>query len=420
MYKSPKHSEVKTLALLAFICFTLSVDVLAQEAKALPVPEIVSKQTIDGRRVIRYEHKSNKQWGYNKTQKDYFYVVPAKSKIKNAPLRVVLHSAGHSGDKVLADAFKHHDWFHYYGSEDYHILYLDCRKNKITDWWWGYHEIRRHPDLYKNKLSPTEARVLSTVEWVIQKYHADRNRVYLSGISMGGSGSLGIGLCRGDIFAAISVAVPAGVEHMEFRMANGKHQDPPPLFNISSHTDKWARGQERLLAYCEKNKYPIVFAWGQFGHRSDVSVANSAVHKFPWLSIRKNEAYPVFTGSSTDDRYPGFLNKEAPDQKGQINGYFRWKNIEDTKNMFVMELRLIKSEELGNAIKPPRRATTDVTMRRLQQFRVTPGAKLEWNMVRAGKVLQSGKVLADANGIVTVPDVTVTDSPSQLKIETDK
>lgn len=393
--------------------------VFAQQSEELFQPKVVGEQTIEKRNVIRYEHDSIKPWGYKKAQKDYFYVVPAKSGIKNAPLRVVLHSAGHSGDKVLKDAFKHHDWFHYYGSEDYHILYLDCRKNK-NDWWWGYHEIKRNPKLYKDKLSPAEARVLSTVEWVIKKYNVDRNRVYLSGISMGGSGSLGIGLCRGDIFAAISVAVPAGIEHMEFRMAKGKFPDPPPTFNCSSHIDRWAKGQERLLSYFEKNKYPLYFAWGLFGHKSDVSAANAAVHKFPWLSIRKNEAYPVFTGASIDDQYPGFRNKTAADQKGQINGYFRWKNIEDSKKAFVMELRLVKATELKGAIKPPSEGKADVTLRRIQEFAIDAGAKLKWQMIREGKILQSGKVEADANGVVTIPAVIITGSPSQLKLVLDK
>lgn len=385
----------------------------AQE-RILPKPRIVQQRRIEGRRVVRYEHDSTGLWGYKDAQTDYFYVIPAKSTLKHAPLRVVLHSAGHSGDAVLSDAFKHRDWFHYYSDDDCHVLYLDCQRNRARDWWWGYHEIRRHPELYKGKLTPTEARVLSTIEWVIRKYEVDRNRVYLSGISMGGSGGIGIGLCRGDVFAAISVAVPAGVEHMEYRMADGNHPAPPVLVDYSSHIDRWSKGQERLLACCEKNKYPIVFAWGLFGHNSNVSAANPAVQDFPWLSIRRNEAYPVFTRASIDDKYPGFGNKKGPDQKGQINGYFRWKNIEDTKDVFLMELRLVKKEELGNRIETPERATADVTPRRVQKFPIVAGDKFKWAMTRDGKTAQSGQVQAGAHGLLTIPGVIVTADPSRL------
>ncbi|MFT5127265.1 MAG: putative esterase [Rhodothermales bacterium] len=407
------------VALITLGCLSLSLDALAQKASLFPEPEIASEQTIEGRRVLRYEHRSNTALGYQAPQDDYFHFIPAKETAKNVPLRVVLHSAGCSADIALARAFKNPHWLHYYEGEYFHVLYLDCRRNKSIDWWWGYHEIKRNPERYRDKLTPTEARVLSTVEWVIQKYDVDRNRVYLSGISMGGSGSLGIGLCRGDIFAAISVCVPAGVAHIEFRMADGEHPDPPPLFNFSSHVDGWSKGQERLLAYAEKNKYPVHFAWGVSGHSSDVTAANPGVLEFPWLSIRKDEAYPVFTRASTDNRYPGFKNKTAADQTGQINGYFRWKTIEDSGERLVMELRLIKSAELKNAINAPQQATADVTLRRIQKFRISPGAKIEWSLIREGKVLNTGKIETNANGNVTVPELTITDGPSQLHIVRD-
>ena len=116
------------LIAVTLVYLTLYADALAQDTKTLPDPEKISKQTTEGRLVIRYEHASNKQWGYKVPQKDYFHFLPAKSDLTDAPLRVVLHSAGGSGDKVLDYAFKNHDWFHYYGSDDYHFLYLDCRR----------------------------------------------------------------------------------------------------------------------------------------------------------------------------------------------------------------------------------------------------------------------------------------------------
>ena len=66
--------------------------------------------------------------------------------------------------------------------------------------------------------TPVEKRVISTVKWVIQKYGIDPDRVYLSGNSMGGNGTLGIGMRHGDVFAAIKANVPAGIEHVSNRM----------------------------------------------------------------------------------------------------------------------------------------------------------------------------------------------------------
>lgn len=52
--------------------------------------------------------------------------------------------------------------------------------------------------------------VSDTVEWVKANYPVDPDRVYLSGVSMGGCGALGIGMPRGDVFSAVCVWVPAG------------------------------------------------------------------------------------------------------------------------------------------------------------------------------------------------------------------
>ena len=367
------------------------------------------------RKIIRYEHESAPQWGYPKPQKDFFNLLPPQDPGKKSPLIVVLHSSGGTGNEAIPAICQPHDRG-FYGDKTFYVLCLDCSTNtNRIDGWWGYRTIESRPELYKDKLCPTEERALSTIEWVIRTFNIDRNRVYLNGISMGGSGSLGIGMTRGDLFAAVSVVVPAGVKHAIWRTSNSKFPDPPPLFNISSQVDPWALGQEDLLTLCRENKYFLSFAWGPFDHRANVSSANPAAYEYPWLSIRKDEAYPVFTNASTDDRYPGFKNSTDADQTGQINGYFRWKNIEDTPEVFVMELRLVKKDELRRPLETPQKSLADVTIRRLQKFVVSPGVTYEWKMIQGEKTMQSGKAVADAAGILTIPAVIITDIPSCLK-----
>ena len=62
--------------------------------------------------------------------------------------------------------------------------------------------------------------------WVITRYNIDRNRVYLSGVSMGGCGALALGLPRGNVFAAILVDVPAGTEFAALRFDCGPDASP--------------------------------------------------------------------------------------------------------------------------------------------------------------------------------------------------
>ena len=106
-------------------------------------------------------------------------------------------------------------------------------------------------DKYKApEVSPTEKRVIDTVKWVIKQYGIDENRVYLCGNSMGGSGTLGIGMRHGDIFAAIKANVPAGIEHVSNRMyfpprtvpADVALPDPPIVIDYSAQNDGWSKG----------------------------------------------------------------------------------------------------------------------------------------------------------------------------------
>ncbi|NQT89457.1 hypothetical protein HQ560_21995, partial [bacterium] len=304
---------------------------------------------------------------------------------------------------------------HYYARKGFTVLYLDCARNRQADWWWGWHAVKRGKEQYATTLCPAEKRALSTIEWVIQKHDIDRNRVYLSGISMGGSGSLGIGMCRGDIFAAVAVAVPAGIDHVMHRMAQD-HPDPPLVVDLSSHVDNWAAGQERFLGYCKTHRYPVVFAWGLYGHTNNVSAAHPAAFEFPWLEVRRNEAIPVFTNASTDDRYPGLKNRTAPDQAGQRNAVFRWRNVSDTTASVTMEFWLVRQDELTRKVDVPREAVADVTLRRLQKFAPQKGTRVRWRMQRGKDTLQSGTVQADAKGLLTIPRLKVTNVPDSLVI----
>ncbi|WDE97193.1 hypothetical protein PQO03_04390 [Lentisphaera profundi] len=90
---------------------------------------------------MRFEHSSAQTWGCQRPQKDYFNFLPVKKSEVKKSLRVILHSAGGGADQAWSCAFKNKHCFHFYASDDYHVLYLDCRVNKESDWWWGHHEI---------------------------------------------------------------------------------------------------------------------------------------------------------------------------------------------------------------------------------------------------------------------------------------
>lgn len=377
-------------------------------------PERQKESVFTERKLDTYQHGVREEWGYAAPQRDTFLVLHPTEPRQGAPLYVVLHSAGHDVNSCLACTTKvgNHDIYH--APPEFFALYLDCRANK-GDWWWG-------SDKYKGPdESPVDKRVMDTVRWVIKQYGIDENRVYLCGNSMGGSGTLGIGMRHGDVFAAIKANVPAKVEHVSNRMyfppaaipAGVKLPDPPICVDYSAQNDTWSKGHDAFAKAMAERKYALFFYWGPFGHannHANIMKVNDLINSFDWLSVKRNEAYPVFTSASTDDPLPwpdNLTDKKA----GQQNAFFRWKTLSDTSERVEVSLFLIKPSELRTTFTIPTEATADVSLRRLQSFRVGAGDKLHWTMGSA-----SGEVQADAAGLITIPKLKVTNEPATLSV----
>jgi hypothetical protein len=208
-------------------------------------------------------------------------------------------------------------------------------------------------------------------------------------------------------------------EDYKSRVAGVGLPDPPPVVNFSSQTDGWALNQENLLQAMHDGRHLMIFCWAPIGHTAKWDTTNPAVVKYPWLSIRKNQAYPAFTDASSDQKYPG-LNSKEPDEAGQINAYFRYANLADEPARFQMELKLVAAREVATGTKPfpiPEESVADVTPRRLQQFKVQADKSYAWRLTEADKVVQSGTVRPDAVGLLTIRRVLITTAPRTLTLE---
>jgi len=402
-------------------------------------PKVTKELEIEGRKVRRFDHSCLREWGYRETRKHYFYRVYPDKPQPHPPLLVVLHSAGGDAEMELP-AYLKKPWFRELSG--FYALALNCgRKNASQqDYWYGQNLIRDHREVYANRLTPVENRLLATIHWVLRQHPIDPERVYLYGASMGGSGGLGVAMPHGELFAAIYLEVPAGFDHFHERMhfteplaydtnqkserdattpkAKASIPDPPFLVFAASHMDPWGEGVENFLRTLHQQLYAEVFAWGRWGHVANpwsFPTANPAAFEFPWQAIRKNESYPVFTDATTDDHWPGFRSTE-PDQQGQINAYFRWTNVIDTPGLYAMDFRLVQDCELGRKVRIPKESTVDVTFRRLQKLDVRKGGIYHWLLEREGKLVGSGQVRADAFGLLRIPRLTFTVKPSRLTI----
>jgi hypothetical protein len=268
---------------------------------------------------------------------------------------------------------------------------------------------------------PVERRVMDCVKWTIQTYEIDPNRVYLCGNSMGGTGTLGIGMRNGDVFAAIKANVPAGIEHVSHRMyfppkslpSDLKLPDPPVAVDYSAPNDGWSFGHERFVQAMNNRKYALYFYWGPFGHANNsasILKVNDLINSFDWLSVKKNEAYPVFANATGNSPlpWPDHLKETAP---GQVNAFFRWKNLSDTKEKFEMSLFLTTPEELKTTFAIPREASADVSLRRIQNFQAKPDESLQWSFGAA-----EGDVKPDAEGLITIAGLRITSKAETLTV----
>ena len=135
------------------------------------------------RKIEVFQHGVRPEWKYQAPQQDTFIVMHPKIVRDDAPLYVVLHSAGHDVFSCVncTKTVGNHDI--YRSPDDHFALYLDCRKNK-GDWWWGGMHRGDKELMRKNsggETKPVERRVMATVAWAIKHYKIDPNRVYLSG-----------------------------------------------------------------------------------------------------------------------------------------------------------------------------------------------------------------------------------------------
>ncbi len=402
-------------------------------------------KSIDGRIIERFTHQSPSQWGYKTPQTNYFYLVHPKKKGRKAPLCVVLHSANRTALDYLGYCFLNRkvvpgDNPSDYGEkipDDFYGLFLDSN----NDEWWGWTNARSDGKKYSKEPTPAENRALDTIEWVAKKYNMDRNRIYLTGVSMGGCGSLAIGMPHGDIFAALRVWVPAGTSYVSCRMGfapplsaeapkgawskpimKAGLPDPPLVFDLSASNDTWSKDQGVLQNMAFDAHLPLVVGWGPFGHTGSYSpVAKypgcAEALAFPWMEIRKNEAYPVFTRASTDQRPPWSNPPGKTDESGQINGYFRWKSVTDMKSLVAMRLWLEHPEADKAAAIAPDESIADISLRRLQQFKVSYDHSYEWQLIRGKTPVASGTITPDEAGLLTIPRVIITADPTELRVK---
>ncbi|MCX6898363.1 MAG: prolyl oligopeptidase family serine peptidase [Verrucomicrobia bacterium] len=306
----------------------------------------------------------------------------------------------------------------------------------IWTFWFGYNS-----KIFDRKLMAegvptnyTERRNLWILDWVRRHYQPDMNRWYCSGSSMGGCGTVSFGLRHPELFAGLHAHVPIvsytylgkgsatrlepscwtgritpelktseGVPLLE-RMNGTKFVaeakgDLPFLFLVHGRQDGSIPWQNNPPFYraLAKARQPFAVYWDNGTHATcgkdappDVKAWQERFRRF-----RLNESLPVFTHTSSD-RNAGNGDPADGDIIGWINRGMDWKDIEDAPDRYAITV----TADYPGLEYPVR---TDITLRRLQRFKVKSSESLS---VRIGNTAPVS-IKADALGLLTIPSVSI-------------
>jgi len=322
------------------------------------------------------------------------------------------------------------------------------------DWWIGYHENSgTFKPFTRGVVHPyTQIRYLSFLfDFAVPRYNIDTERIMVAGSSMGGSGASTWGLRSGHIFANIFswVGVHIPRESPDFEKSYMSSWGDTSLHSIYSNEglerfgypvvypsdsvnvwDYW--DNTKFLAANVKTETPWMtyangnndhaIGWPQAWKNTNAMIATKRGFNFRWalqghasvvnyikIDYQKNKSYPCFTNGSLDQT-PVITPGDAPDT-GSINLSVRWDPATNVDNPSQWEMTMWLASSAAQLTQ-----TVDVTPRRLQQLMHGAGSTYTWDLVEGATTVASGNAIADSNGLITIPGLTLSKTQRTLKI----
>ncbi len=338
------------------------------------------------------------------------------------------------------------------------------RGSKGHSWWFGYSADHNYADEGSIPTSGsianfTEERVLKAVKDTIAdpEINIDPQLVAAFGHSMGASGSLSLGMRYGNVFAGIFgneamtnySSNPKFQENLELIWGSqsdnlpirieGHYADPIARYNGVGVWD-WMNHQKQLIdrrgdrmAYLmlTHGKADTVIDWHTQGapmvkifNQASVGYSSrfvaddphgwigfNAIVKslfgfgggvdFPWRYPRSLSFPAIANASGSGPLSPGLTQTDDYNLDIEWATPHTWfaKSIVDKPRRYEISLRSKSATQ-----------TADITPRNSQQFAVSPGDQCGWVAIDSNKrkTVGRGRVVADADGLVTIPEVLIT------------
>ncbi len=360
---------------------------------------------------------------------------------QNVPVLVQVHEWG--GDFARMVSISQYEW------DDVPFVEIDFQfsssETNTHNWWYGQtnkSDKKFHPYAHNAVVGIVKEVLNGTLLEDVTGSTPDKNRVYIFGHSIGGTGALHIGMRHPEIFAAISAHagwtrfddadrasgkrnafrtafegmigsipevndlgypsqetvmitenadrpdLPAGKDFKAYQYTNLAYyfdavKDPgtpsPFVFFVNGTNDDPTHQGDNLQPVLEEQRRGYTYWRADGGHTAgSVYIRMSRLHKF-----RLNQSYLAFTNRD--------YGKNDFDGEGMFNdlGVRGWdpESIVDEEHRYIVKLS--------------GKGTSDVTLRRLQKLAHAAGTK--YTVKLNGQ--NAGEVVADAYGLVTIKDV---------------
>ena len=297
------------------------------------------------------------------------------------------------------------------------------RVKAISTFWFGY-----NPNIAHSIKGPkftvdnfTERYILHLIDWAQKYLGTDPAATYITGGSMGGSGGIQLATRYPEKFAAVASLVPAYsytwaqtvknkdgkpkgpagytmtrlicsigkfTEQNPAVLADGRpllpfvdgsrniarpDVDMPPIFATNGRMDysiHWINCPPFFRAANAARQAFSVY-WNKGGHAMSGSSPRDMKVQRDFrglLRYRLDKSFPAFSNCSDNKKY-GSGDPDDGDATGWINRGFQWKVIADTSSRYEIHI----SADHPDITYP---VTTDITLRRRQQFKFPAGTVL--------------------------------------------
>ena len=457
--------------LLISVCVIAAVfsSVAKAELAKLDLTQVEDTTGEKGNKIVVFKHKAVAEMdspGYVAGGQEYYVTlgIPAGYKAdekKPLPVILFLHGFGDTWQNIKTAP----NWFP--------NTFVIVPNDPLGTWFYGYSDQLPKGDPNKGMVvNYTERRLLAYLEHFESLYPIDKNRVYVMGGSMGGTGTTSLALRYPKIFAAADAKKGATNRiHCKWKSqcetiwgnvsSAVKNNDGVNVWDWQNmawyasthHGDStWLRtahGREDVsIPYRQVAGPPGVTPMSfyaamesfKIGHQclwdcsSHTKPADKPVALDDWYEpfndatcfFRMDLSFPAFTHFSADNN-PGTGAGDAVgsdtqlgdntydgDPNGGFNRFLRWNSntIVDEPAQYAIEIKLSSG---ANGYKG-KGESVDITPRRLQKFSVKPGASYAWST----SAQQSGTATADAEGLLTIPAVNVGTAWTKLTIQAGK